>query len=129
MPYFTSGHPAPAQMRRLGMVHGAIARGKVLGATGAAGSQDPPAAFPPGGVTIGVLHVAYPLKSVIDARMAELPGVAAVFQESSAEAMATRMSEVDVLMVSGSWDGVVARPNFCPLTVACSQSLNYTKPV
>ena len=51
------------------------------------------------------IAVAYPLQSVLDERAAELPGVKAVFQEASAAAMAPRMGEVDVLMVSGSWDG------------------------
>eukprot|EP01050_Picozoa_sp_SAG11_P014484 SAG11_NODE_1790_length_4255_cov_6.800770_1_plen_381_part_00 len=64
----------------------------------------PPPPFPQGGVTVGVLHVAYPLQAVIESRAAELPGIKHVFQESSVESMVKRMGEVDVLMVSGSWD-------------------------
>ena len=50
-------------------------------------------------LTIGVCHPAYRIAPELSAR---LPGTA-VFQETNADAMAPRMPEVDVLVVSGAW--------------------------
>ena len=52
-----------------------------------------------GNLTIGVCHPAYRIAPELGAR---LPGTA-VFQETSADAVAPRMPEVDVLVISGAW--------------------------
>jgi phosphoglycerate dehydrogenase-like enzyme len=51
-------------------------------------------------LTIGVCHTAYQIEPVIRERLPEVR----VFQEWSTHAMMPRMSEVDVLVVSGAWD-------------------------
>jgi D-2-hydroxyacid dehydrogenase (NADP+) len=51
-------------------------------------------------LTIGVCHTAYQIEPVIRERLPEVH----VFQEWSTQAMMPRMSEVDVLVVSGAWD-------------------------
>lgn len=52
-----------------------------------------------GNLTIGVCHPAYRIAPELQAR---LPGTA-VFQEYSADAMAPRVPELDVLVISGAW--------------------------
>jgi phosphoglycerate dehydrogenase-like enzyme len=53
------------------------------------------------GLTIGICHGAYPVVPVLQKR---LPHITSVFQEWSLDAMLPRMSEVDILCVSGFWD-------------------------
>lgn len=52
-----------------------------------------------GDLTIGVCHPAYRIAPELGAR---LPGTV-VFQETSADAVAPRMPELDVLVISGAW--------------------------
>ena len=52
-----------------------------------------------GNLLIGVCHPAYRIAPELSARLPET----AVFQEHSADAMAPRMPELDVLVVSGAW--------------------------
>ena len=52
-----------------------------------------------GNLTIGVCHPAYRIAAELSAR---LPG-ATVFQEASADAVAPRVPELDVLVISGAW--------------------------
>ena len=64
----------------------------------------PPAALGKGGaadLTIGVCHAAYPCVPVLQRKLAH---ITSVFQEWNKEDMLPRMSEVDVLCVSGAWD-------------------------
>lgn len=70
----------------------------------AAKTAAPPAALGKGGaagLTIGVCHAAYPCVPVLQRK---LPQITSVFQEWNTEDMLPRMSEVDVLCVSGAWD-------------------------
>ena len=69
-----------------------------------AAARSAPAALGEGGasdLTIGVCHAAYPCVPVLQRK---LPQITSVFQEWSADEMLPRMSEVDVLCVSGAWD-------------------------
>ena len=50
-------------------------------------------------LTIGVCHPAYQIAPVLSARLPE----ATVFQETGADAMAPRMPDLDVLVISGAW--------------------------
>lgn len=50
-------------------------------------------------LTLGVCHPAYRIAPVLSARLSE----ATVFQEHSADAMAPRMPDLDVLVISGAW--------------------------
>ena len=50
-------------------------------------------------LTIGVCHPAYQIAPVLAARLPE----ATVFQERSADAIAPRMPDLDVLVISGAW--------------------------
>ena len=50
-------------------------------------------------LTIGVCHPAYRIAPVLSERLPE----ATVFQETSADAMAPRMPDLDVLVISGAW--------------------------
>ena len=55
-------------------------------------------------LTIGVCHPAYQIAPVLAARLPET----AVFQEHSADAIAPRLPDVDVLVISGAWrDGLL----------------------
>ena len=83
-----------------------------LAPTPSAATPAPPLALGDGGaagLTIGVVHAAYPCMPVLQRK---LPHITSVFQEWSAEDMLPRMKEVDVLCVSGAWCG---RPS-CPRT-------------
>lgn len=50
-------------------------------------------------LTIGVCHPAYRIAAVLSERLPE----ATVFQETSADAIAARMPDIDVLVISGAW--------------------------